>query len=427
MQNSTYHMNTTPTSLVLITGLLLRCILPITLLIIPIQQVVYGQSLTAYKQEAMANNPAIKAMELRLEAHAKQVKEVGALPNTQLTTAYFVSEPETRTGAQKASVSAQQSLPWFGTNKAKRNTLLAENKIYENTLAIQKRKIAYQIEKQYYKIYELKAKQKLLIQQDSLLQQYLDLALVAVETNKATAIEVLKINIARNTLLDQKEILKGTLLSEESTMNQLLHRDGFDPLLIPDNLYMPDEEPTMLLDDITFHPELLTYDYRGEVLEKKEAVNAKEAAPAIGIGLAYTIVEERSNMQFSDNGKDIIMPSLSVSIPLFSKRYKARSDRYELEKEEALALREAAQTQLAAHLEQAINNRITARINYDTQQKNITQTQQVEKMLLSQYETSQVGFESLLEIQEMRFSYQHKKIAAIAEYFLHTATLNYLR
>lgn len=210
-------------------------------------------------------------------------------------------------------------------------------------------------------------------------------------------------------------------------MNQLLHRDGFDPLVVPDNLFIPEEEPTMILDDITYHPELITYDHLGDLLDKKESVNAKESLPSIGIGLDYVIVEERPNISFSDNGKDIVMPKISLSVPLFSKKHKSRSKQYELQKEEVYQKREASQNNLENMMEEAINNRITARINYDTQQKNIMQAKQAEEIILSAYQTTQLNFEDVLDVQQMLLDFENKKIEAIAMYFMQTAVLNYLR
>ena len=386
-----------------------------------------GQSLREYIVEAEGNNPEIKALQHVYDISVERINEVSGLPNTTIGSGYFVSEPETRTGAQKASFSVEQDLPWFGTIKARKETAFAESEVYKNKLEIVKRKITLEVEEKYYKLYELKARQKILDEQEKLLDTYLEIALKEVENNGASTVDVLKLNIAKNNLQNQKEIVKGEALTVETAMNQVLHRDGFDPLLIPDNLFIPDEEPTMLLDDITYHPELVTYDQLKDVIEKKETVNAREALPSIGIGLDYVIVQERPNLSFSDNGKDIVMPQVSVSVPIFTKKHSSRSKQYELQKEEMFQKKEAKQNKLETLMEEAINNRITARINYNTQQKNIGQVKQAEKILISKYQTAQLDFEELLDVQQMLLTFENKKIEAIAMYFMQTATLNYLR
>lgn len=386
-----------------------------------------GQTLQDYIKEAKENNPELKAFRNALKVSEEKVNEVGGLPNTTIGTGYFVSEPETRTGAQKAKFSAQQRIPWFGTIKARKETASSESEVSKNELEIAIRKITLQVEQAYYNLYELKARQNVLTKQEKLLDTYIEIALKEVENNRASTVDVLKLNIAKNNLQNEKEILKGEILTSETVMNQLLHRDGFDPLIVPDNLFIPDEEPTMMLDDITFHPELMTYDFLNDLLEKKEDVNAKEALPSIGLGLDYVIVEERPNIDFSDNGKDIVMPSLSLSIPIFSKKHSSRSKQYELQKEEVYQKREASQNSLENMMEKAINNRITARIHYDTQQKNIEQAKQAEQIIVSGYETTQLDFEEILDVQQMLLNFENEKVKAIAQYFKQTAILNYLR
>ncbi|MDH7447888.1 TolC family protein [Aquimarina sp. 2201CG14-23] len=389
--------------------------------------VLSGQTLQEYIQEAKQNNPELKAFQNAVDMSKEKVQEVSGLPNTQIGTGYFVSEPETRTGAQKAKFTAHQNIPWFGTIKARKEIASAESELYKNNLEIAQRKITLQVEKKYYKLYELKARQNVLTAQSKLLETYIEIALKEVENNRASAVDILKFNIAKNNLQNQNEILKGEILTAETAMNQLLHRDGFDPLFIPDNLFIPEEEPTMMLDDITYHPELITYDHMNDVIEKKEKANSKEALPSIGFGLDYVIVQERPNLSFSDNGKDIIMPTVSFSVPLFSKKHGSRSKQYELQKEEMFQKREASQNDLENLMEEAINKRITARINYNTQQKNIEQTKQAEKIILAGYQTAQLNFKEILDIQDMLLTFENKKIEAIAMYFMQTATLNYLR
>ncbi|MHA7056355.1 TolC family protein [Aquimarina sp. M1] len=386
-----------------------------------------GQTLQGYIKEAQQNNPEIKAFRYALDASIEKVNEAGSLPNTKIGTGYFISEPETRTGAQKAKFTAQQNIPWFGTIKARKEAASLESDVYKNKLEITKRKITLQVEQIYYKLYKLKATQNVLEEQDELLDTYIEIALKGVENNLASTVDVLKLNIAKNNLQNQKEILKGEILTAETVMNQLLHRDGFDPLVVPDNLFIPEEEPTMMLDDIVYHPELLTYDHLSDLLEKKEVVNMKEALPSIGFGLDYVIVQERPDISFSDNGKDIVMPMLSFTIPVFSKKHNSRSQQYEFQKEEVLQKRESSQNHLENLMEEAINNRITARINYDTQQKNLEQAKQAEKVLLSEYQTAQLDFEEILDIQQMLLDFENKKIQAISMYFMQTAVLNYLR
>ena len=73
-----------------------------------------AQELETLINEALNNNPEIQKFELQYSIASEKVNEVNTLPNTEFGVGYFVSEPETRTGAQRFKVSAKQMLPWFG-------------------------------------------------------------------------------------------------------------------------------------------------------------------------------------------------------------------------------------------------------------------------------------------------------------------------
>ncbi|MEW7290678.1 TolC family protein [Aquimarina sp. 2304DJ70-9] len=385
-----------------------------------------GQTLQNYIDEAEQNNPSLKALKYNYEATLEKVNEAGSLPNTNIGAGYFISEPETRTGAQKVRFSASQPLPWFGTLKAKKGKETSVSEVFKNDIEILRAKVALDVKKRYYELYALKAKKKILEEQKKLLENYKEISISEVANNKASTVDVLKINIAQNQLDNRIEILKGSILNTETSFNKILDRDGFDDLVVPQNLFIPEEEPTLSIDDVTYHPEVLKYDVLSEMSVAQQKVNDKERLPGMSVGLDYVVVEERPNLDFSDNGKDIVMPMVSFSIPLFSKKFKSRHKQFELQQESYAQKRESEQNRLEEILEKAINNRITARINYTTHIKNIAQTKQAENVALSVYQTGRLDFNELLEIQNMTLTFEIEKIESIKDYFMQTAIINYL-
>lgn len=396
-------------------------------LLLFLSQKISGQTLEQFKNEAERNNPEIKSAKISIVLAEEKINEAGALPETNFSIGYFVSEPETRTGPQTAKFSASQKLPWFGSIKARQEVIRTSINVNKNRLDIAKRKIFLKVEKRYYQLYSHKAKIKVINEQLKLLDTYKEIVLSKLANNQASAVDILKINIAKNNLKKTEEVVRGELLTIEGEMNQLLHRDGFDPLVIPDNLYIPEEEPTLMVDDIIYHPELLLYDFMQEVVDKKKTVNTKDALPAIGLGVDYVIVSERTDIDLPENGKDIIMPMVSFAIPILTKKHKSIAKQHNLEIENLTYKREAAQNKLEEVLERTINNRITARIDYDTQLENKNQAERAEDVLRTAYETGEVDFIELLEVQQILLDIEINKIEAVKTYFIQTAVLNYLR
>ena len=103
-----------------------------------------AQQLEALINEGLANSPEIQKFELQYTIASEKVNEVNTIPNTEVGVGYFVSEPETRTGAQRFKVSAKQMLPWFGNITARENYVssLADAK-YED-IVISKRMLIEQ-------------------------------------------------------------------------------------------------------------------------------------------------------------------------------------------------------------------------------------------------------------------------------------------
>ena len=201
-----------------------------------------AQQLQSFIQEAESNSPEIQLYNLRHNIAEEKVNEADWLPNTLISAGYFVSETETRTGAQRARFSVSQMLPWFGTITARENyaSSIADAEYVE--IVIAKRKLALSVSQSYYSLYTIKAKQKVLDENIELLRTYEKLALTTVEVGKASAVDVLRLQIRQSELQQQKEVLEVTYLGEQTAFNNLLNRDGNTSVTIFEALMLPNED-----------------------------------------------------------------------------------------------------------------------------------------------------------------------------------------
>lgn len=385
-----------------------------------------GQQLQSYIQEAERNNPQIQAYELRYNIAQEKVNEVNTLPSTTLSAGYFVSEPETRTGAQRARFSVSQMLPWFGTITARENyaSSMVETEFVE--IAIAKRKLALSIAGSYYELYGIESKQGVLDENIQLLKTYERLALTSVEVGKASAVDVLRLQIRQNELQQQKEVLQQEYLAEQALFNNLLNRRESMAIELVPTLVLPLEDPFFQQDSLGLNPELIKYDRLYESITQSELLNHKESAPNIGFGLDYIPVSERPDMSFSDNGKDIVMPMVSLSIPIFNNRYKSISKQNELRQKEIESQKIERLNLLETTFAKAIAMRNQARINFNTQEKNLKQARDAEEILIKNYETGTIDFNDVLDIQELQLKFQMNSIEAVKSYYVQSAVINYL-
>ena len=385
-----------------------------------------AQQLEVLLEEALSNNPTIQKFELQHSIASEKVNELNTIPNTEFGIGYFASEPETRTGAQRFKVSAKQMIPWFGTITARENyaSSLADTK-YED-IVIAKRKLVASVSQSYYKLITLKAKQNILQDNIVLLNTYETLALTSLEVGKASAVDVLRLQMRQNELEQLQQVLAQYYLAELTAFNKHLNRDKAIVVDITDKLTISVDSISDTKKGLVLHPELIKYDKLFQSIEQSELLNKKNSKPMIGFGLDYIAVSERPSMSFNENGKDIVMPMVSVSIPIFNNKNKSITKQNELKLQEITFQKQERINSLETTLDIAIKNRIAAQISYNTQEKNIKQAKNTEEILIKSYETGTINFNDVLDIQELQLKFQINQIESIQKYYIQSTIINYL-
>ena len=380
----------------------------------------------SYIQVAEENNPQIQSFNLKYEIAEEKINEVNVYPDTEFGIGYFVSEPETRTGPQKLRLSVRQMLPWFRTITARENYAgsMADAEYVE--IAVAKRQLALAVAQAYYRLYANEAKQKILQENIELLETFHELALNSLEVGSASAVDVLRLQMRQNDLAQQKESLEQEFNAEEVLFNNLLNREENLSVKVVDSLFIPETQPNEKEGVAKVHPELLKFDKLYESVVEAEKLNLKDASPKLGFGVDYVSVADRTDMAVADNGKDILMPMVSVSIPIFNSKYKSVTKQNELRQKELQAQKNQRLNLLQTRLEEAVSIRNSARMTANTFIENLEQAKDAEEILIKSYETGTIDFNDVLEIQELQLKFQTGFIEAIKNYYMQAAVINYL-
>ncbi|WP_028890638.1 TolC family protein [Tenacibaculum sp. 47A_GOM-205m] len=385
-----------------------------------------GQNLQEYIETALENNPEVQQFEAQYKRISEKKEEVNTLPNTEFGAGYFVSEPETRTGPQQFKLSVKQMIPFFGTISARENYVSSLADASYQDMMVVKRKLMTSVAQLYYKLYEIKAKQKVLDENIELLKTYEKLALTSVEVGKASAVDVLRLQIRRNELNQQNEVLAETFSGIEKAFNKLLNQDIRTSVRVVDSLPIPAEAAKIQPSNLQLHPELVKFDKMYTSVEKSELLNQKDKQPMIGFGLDYVNVAKRTDMDMPENGKDIVMPMVSLSIPIFNKKNKSITKQNKLQQEEILSQKQQRYNTLETVLYRAVSDRNAAMISHQTQLKNLEQAKNAEQILVKSYETGTIDFNDVLDIQELQLKFQTNMITSEVTYYTQSTIINYL-
>lgn len=378
-----------------------------------LSQFVNGQELEGLIKLGLENSPSIQKFELQYKIASEKVNETNTLPNTEFSLGYFLSEPETRTGAQRLRISVKQMIPWFGSITARENYASSMAEATFQDVVIAKRKLIASISQAYYDLYTIKAKQQVVLGNTDLIKTYQKLALKALEVDKASAVDVLRLQMRENDLVQLHQVLEQNLMAKQVELNLLLNREKTTPISVVDILILPDNELDVSFQKLKVHPELVKYEKLYQSVEQSELLNQKESKPMIGFGFDYVAVSERPNMVFEDNGKDILMPMVSLSIPIFNKKYNSKTVQNKLMQQEINVVKQERLNSLETMLEKAKTDRNAAKISNDTQLKNIRQAKSAEEILLKKYETGTIDFKVVLDIQELQLKFQINQIEAV--------------
>lgn len=387
----------------------------------------FAQTLDDYFKIAAENNPGLQAEYKAFEAAMQKVPQVNTLPDPAFSFGYFISPVETRVGPQRAKFSLSQMFPWFGTLKARGDaaTLQAEAK-YQAFLDARNR-LYFQVAAAWYPLYELNKWKQIEQENIDILESYKTIATTKFENGRGSMVDVLRVDIMLKDAETRLKILNDKEKPLLSTFNNLLNRNEYAPIVVADSLSIQ-ELPAGISKDslLNRNPVLAELDLKIKASEASEVAAQKQGLPNVGVGLDYVIVGEPSGMTSADNGKDVLMPMVSVSIPLFRKKYKAAE-------RDARLMQESFSLQKENRLNTLVSEYDRAKFKLQQQQqlvqlydKQISTTRQSLNLLFTAYGNSGREFEEVLRMQQQLLQYEKNKATALADFQVALAKINYL-
>jgi outer membrane protein TolC len=387
----------------------------------------FAQTLDDYFKIAAENNPGLQAVYNEYEAALQKVPQVSSLPDPTFSFGYFISPVETRVGPQQAKFSLTQMFPWFGTLKAQGDAavLMADAK-FQNFIDA-RNKLFFQVASAYYPLYELN--DWIRIEQDniSILETYKTIATKKFEAGSGSMADVLRVDIMLKDAQTNLNILRDKEKPLVTTFNRLLNRSGNEIVEISNSLKAETPADNFRKDSlIASNPKLRALDLIREANKGAELAARKQGLPKLGVGLDYVMVGERNDMVIPDNGKDILMPMVSVSIPIFRGKYNASVKEAQLMQESYTNQKQEVTNMLISEYEMVwfqIQQQLQLLSLYAQQ---VQTSQQSLNLLYASYGNSGKEFEEVLRMQQQLLKYRKMSATALTQYQVAVAKINYI-
>ncbi|HET8860646.1 TolC family protein [Marivirga sp.] len=384
-----------------------------------------AQSIEVYLQMAAENNPQLQSAYAEFEAALQQSPQVASLPDPTLTISAFGRMIETRVGRQEARFSFMQMFPWFGTLNAKKNAadLMAESEFYK--YLDQRNELFYQIKSAYAEIYALDKTIDLQNEQLKILDSYKELTLSQYKSANAPMVNVVKIDIKQDELQTEIELLNEMKHTIQSQFNLLLNRDVLEEIQIQDTIIF---ETTAILNSGNFmdHPAVEAFSMRQASYESQQTIAKKEGLPMIGLGLDYSIISRRDVANLEGNGRDAIMPMLTLTLPIYRKKYKASIKQAELMGESVEKAQAGLLNELKSDYEAAKYDLLKAEKRLNLYDRQTQSAERALNLLLSGFSNSINTFDEVLQMNQDLLDYQIQKIEAIKAGLTAEARIDYL-
>ncbi len=435
-------------------------------------------SLSVYLETAAKNNPELKAQYLEYTAALEKVPQVGSLPDPEASFGFFTKPMELLGGDQVGNAQLMQMFPWFGTLKTAKDeaTLMARAK-YE---AFNEAKAAlfYQVKASWYRLMKYDREIDLVRENIELLESLEKLALVKFQSpetrgaapsmqggssfmnapaasmnspaggmgstanqgssnsgragNASSAgmqenmdggqsglADVLRVKMEVLEQQNKLAFLTDQRKTEETSLNALLNRDASMPVHTADSLAIRalPVNKAAIADSILQNNPMLTMleNEAGSYAAMKEKAK-KMGLPMLGLGLNYMLIQERTGNTSMMNGKDMLMPMVSVSIPIYRKKYKAMQSEARM-MEEATGERSADLTnKLRIAYRQFVQDLDDAERRVVLYREQEELARKTTNLLVTGYTTTGNNYEEVLRMQLKALDYGFKHIEAITDY-----------
>jgi outer membrane protein TolC len=428
-------------------------------------------SLTFYLGLAAKNNPSVQQKFTEYQAALQKVPQVGSLPDPELNVGVFLSPMELVAGKQLADIRLMQMFPWFGVLKNAKDEMSLMAKAKFESFRETKLQVFYDVQRTWNELQ--KVQQSILINEKNLeiLHSLERLSLVkfkaastgggtssgpsASSGNSASAqgssgmntmggnsgtsapqasampaspmassggsglADIYRIQMETGELENSIALLKNQEQTILVRFNSYLNRNPQSTVTLPEKLETDSLGYSLsAVSDSMFKqsPMLGMLEYEQKSLEARKTMVTKMGYPMVGLGVNYSLIGKDPLAMAPDmNGVDMIMPMVTVTLPIYRKKYKAMREEVELMKMANKQGYQATQNSLQTEYYEAIQLYQDAQRRMKLYQNQYELAEKSLNILQKSFSVSGTGLTDVLRIRQQTLNYELNEIEAISD------------
>jgi outer membrane protein TolC len=445
----------------------------IALLFFPLVSVVaQSDSLTYYLGMVAKNNPTVLQRYNEYQAALQKVQQIGGLPDPQLELGVFLSPMELIGGNQVADIKIMQMFPWFGVLKNAKDemSLMAKGK-YE-LFRDAKLQVFYDVQRIWFDLYKVRQNIRISEKNVELLKTIERLSLVKYKSGSIVGSSSGKnipgsntSNSSGSTGMNTMSGNSGSISSQlsiqsgSSSMNSNSSGSGLSEVYqiqieqsdlenniaslkneeqvivaqfnsqlnrwLTTSVSVPDFLPTEPLDIAYFsvndsmftrNPMLGMIQYEQLSLDARKKMQKQMGLPMVGVGVNYSVIS-KSNMSTSPmNGNDMIMPMVTLTLPVYRKKYKAMQLETQFLKTASEQNYKATVNSLQTEYYGALQLYNDAQRRIKLYENQSLLTQKSLEILLKSFSSGNSTLTEILRIRQQLLDYELKQVEAVVDF-----------
>ncbi len=436
-------------------------------------------SLYHYLEIAARNNPVVLQRFAEYQASLQKIPQAGSLSDPQLDFGVFVTPMELLSGKQVAEVKLMQMFPWFGVlRNAKDEMSQMANARFEQ-FRDAKLQVYYDVQQTWYELYKLRKDISISEKNIDILKVIERLTLIRYKTapsggsgstssgsatpsgsaqgattgspsgmkgmsgatgnaGNAPAIQpsmqsvtmgsssqgaslsdLYSVQIETGDLENTIALLKNQEQTLTAFFNSYLNRSSAFPVFTTDTLTADSLNLPLLVvpDSINANnPMLRMIKYEKKSYSAREKMVKGMGYPMVGLGLNYSLIAISETAMLPDmNGRDMIMPMVSVTIPVYRKKYNAMQKEAELLGASASYNYQATANTLQTEYYQAVQLYQDAQRRVKLYENQYQLASKSLDLMLRNFSTSSSDLTDVLRVRQQTLDYELNKVEAVAD------------
>jgi outer membrane protein TolC len=245
---------------------------------------------------------------------------------------------------------------------------------------------------------------------------------------KNDMVNLLRVQIEIHNLENRIALLQDQLTTDKVSFNRFLDRAPLTAVFTGDSLAevpVPSDILT-LADSLVNHPMVKMFEAESEANAAKLAMVTRMGYPMVGLGLNYSVIQKRDGNASMMNGKDMTMPMISLTLPIYRKKYKAMRHEAELMRDAATVSAKNVRNDLRVNFQETMQNLNDAGRRIKLYVGQAMLADKSVQLLITSFSAGGTDFEEVLRMEQQLLDYQFKKVEAVVDKNTSIAQLVYL-